>query len=475
MKKQLLTFLTLSVAFFGFSQITLVKDINPGSGNGSPANLYAFDNKIFFAARDNSGTNTGGTDVGTELWVSDGTEAGTVFVKDIRVGSTASAGIGFWFEYNNALYFSANNGGGSVLHKTDGTEIGTVETGDPGLFGAITVGSDIYAVNTPAGNKLWRFTGDNTAAAAPGSGNESIPGFNIIEFNGNILMYASLTSTVEANGIELHQYDPNTGIFSLVKDVNAGTGNSSIQNFVSTGTKVYFRTGSNAIWETDGTNAGTLEVTAVTNAGIGGITELYAWDGKIFFEGDTGASNDQLWVYDPIADTVTNLSNITGSVETGGNNHDPSDYAPLGDFLFYAGEVADDTRQWLFRTDGTTSERINDVIFDIDDLVVLNDELYFEGDDGNTGNELYKASQTTLSNGETILEIVNMYPNPAKDHVMFSQNMVGKTYTIFDAAGKQLSKGTLNSDRLDLNLASGLYLIRVKSDNSMLTKKIIIE
>lgn len=461
MKKQLLTFLTLSFALFGFSQITLVKEINP-SGDGNPRNMYAFDEKIYFDAND--GTN------GFELWVSDGTEAGTNLVKDINPSGTSAPGN--WFEYNNSLYFSANAGGGSALHKTDGTEAGTIATGDTGLFGPVLVGNDIYAINSQDSNNLWRFSGDGTAAAVAPNAINAL-GFNLIELNGKLLIVGTLPDT--SVGRELYEYDPSANSFTLIKDVDNATTNSGAQNFVSTGSKVYFRTGSNAIWETDGTEAGTLEVTAVTNAGISGILELYAWDGKIFFEGDTGASNDQLWVYNPAADTVTNVSNITGGTGTGANNHDPSDFAPLGDFLFYAGEIADDTRQWLFRTDGTTSVRINDVIFDIDDLVVLNDELYFEGDDGNTGNELYKASQTTLSNGEIILEIVNVYPNPAKDHVMFSQNMIGKTYTIFDAAGKQLSEGVLNSDRLDLNLASGLYLIRVKSDNSMLTKKIIIE
>lgn len=471
MKKQLLTFLTLSFALFGFSQITLVKEINPGTGNGNPGNLFVFDNKIFMSADDSSGTNTGGTDFGTELWVSDGTESGTIFVKDLNPGSSNSS-PNFWFVYNNNLYFSANGGAGSVLHKTDGTEVGTVTTGDPGLFGAISVGSDIYAVNTVAANSLWRFTGDGTAALATGAADLSIPGFNMIEFNGKILLYGEEADTEATIGIELHEYDPATSTITLIKDITAGAGNSGISNMVSTGTEVYFEAEGN-LWVTDGTVAGTQAVTAATS--LGGVASLYVWNGKIFFEGDDGASNDQLWSYDPVSDTVTNVSNITGGTGTGANNHDPSDFAPLGNFLFYAGEIADETVQWLFRTDGTTSERIDDVIFDIDDLVALNDELYFEGDDGTNGNELYKANQTTLSNGETVLEIVNVYPNPAKDHVMFSQNMIGKSYTIFDAAGKQLSEGVLNTDRLELNLASGLYLIKVKSDNSILTKKIIIE
>lgn len=461
MKKQLLLLFAITAMVLSHAQITIVKDINP-AGDSSPRNLYSFNGKIYFDANDGSN--------GFELWTSDGTEAGTFLVKDINPNGTSAPGN--WFEYNNTLYFSANSGGGSVLHKTDGTESGTLATGDTGLFGPILVGTEIYAVNSTDTNNLWKFTGEGTAAAVAPAAINAL-GFNLIELNGKLLIVGTVPGTTV--GRELYEYDPSTNNFTLIKDIDDATTNSGAQNFTSTGNKVYFRTGTNALWETDGTNSGTQEISVVTDAGIGGILELFAWDGKVFFEGDTGASNDQLWVYNPSDNTVTNVSNITGGTGTGANNHDPSDFAPLGDFLYYAGEIADDTRQWLFRTNGVNSVRIDDAIFDIDDLVVLNDELYFEGDDGTTGNELYKANQTTLSNGETVLEIVNVYPNPAKDHVMFSQNMVGRSYTIFDASGKQISKGTLTSERLNLNLSNGLYLIKVTSENSIFTKKIIVQ
>jgi ELWxxDGT repeat protein len=56
-------------------QVELVKDIFFGS-NGSAAynNLTEFNNQLYFTA--NNGINGG------ELWVSDGTSAGTTLVKD---------------------------------------------------------------------------------------------------------------------------------------------------------------------------------------------------------------------------------------------------------------------------------------------------------------------------------------------------------------------------------------------------------
>lgn len=471
MKKQLLLFIAAMTMFLGHAQITLVKDINPGAGNGNPSNLIVFDNKIFMSADDSSGVNTGGTDFGSELWISDGTAVGTTFVKDANPGSPNGA-PSFFFIYNGALYYSANSGSGNVLWTSDGTEAGTTETGTGFVFNPTELNGLIYYVNTTDSNALYVFDG-TTGVPAPiaGGGTSNLLGANLAAVNGKI--YCSTTYSEDSVGRELYAYDPATQLFTLIKDITAGTGNSSLSNFTTLGTDLYF-TLSGALWVSDGTEAGTTDVAVATSASLSGVSNLYAWDGKLFFEGDDG-SNDQLWVYDPVADTVTNVSNITGSTETGGNNHDPSDYAPYNGFLYYAGEVADNTSQYLFRTDGVTSARLNSVIFDIDDIVVYNDMLYFEGDDGVTGNELYQANPSTLSIGETELEIVNVFPNPAKDHILFSQSMIGNSYFIFDASGKQISEGTLNSNRLDLDLSSGLYLIKVKSDQGVFTKKIIVQ
>src|SRR5207249_9816837 len=55
--------------------ISLVKDIVPGAGSSSPDSLTRVGSILFFAAFR--------PDTGTELWRSDGTEAGTLLVKDV--------------------------------------------------------------------------------------------------------------------------------------------------------------------------------------------------------------------------------------------------------------------------------------------------------------------------------------------------------------------------------------------------------
>src|SRR5262245_42928931 len=77
---------------------------------------------LFFAANSNTTTNEG-----KELWKSDGTEAGTVLVKDVLSGVESSDPQQLTNLNGSLLFFSATTPEtGRELWKSDGTTTGTV-------------------------------------------------------------------------------------------------------------------------------------------------------------------------------------------------------------------------------------------------------------------------------------------------------------------------------------------------------------
>ncbi len=115
----------------------------------SPSRLTRVGNSVYFTAFEVEGSS------GIELWKTDGTFAGTSLVKDIIPGP-ADAAIGEFFNANGTLVFSADEAGfGREMWQSDGTSAGTRRIIDlnPGAIGSIPVpwadlnGKLIYVAN----------------------------------------------------------------------------------------------------------------------------------------------------------------------------------------------------------------------------------------------------------------------------------------------------------------------------------------
>lgn len=206
----------------------MVKDINvgswgaiPSSSLGDPINVIcSFNEGAFFVA------NNGNSGVGSELWKTDGTEAGTVLVKDIRLGAMSSD-IQELTEVNGILFFSATDGNAAPYHgqelwKSDGTEAGTVLVKDivPGTVnsnpGYLTpVGNHLFfAAGNGSSRVLWK--SDGTEAGTMSLGPESSPAY--ITHSGGFLYYSAYQS---GSGTEL--WVLHTGIMAVEEKE---TGNS---------------------------------------------------------------------------------------------------------------------------------------------------------------------------------------------------------------------------------------------------------
>jgi ELWxxDGT repeat protein len=138
----------------------LVRDLLPGPNGSSPRGLTRLGRHVLFSAQDLA--------LGNELWISDGSAAGTRLLKDIQVGTSSSLPQHF-VRIADRIYFSANDGSnGRELWISDGTTQGTrlladIQAGASGSFPAnLTVQHErLYfkADDGVRGSELWRTDG----------------------------------------------------------------------------------------------------------------------------------------------------------------------------------------------------------------------------------------------------------------------------------------------------------------------------
>jgi len=148
----------------------LVKDIFtdnsfPPPFGSNPMSFATFNNKVYFSAYDFT--------YGRELWVTDGTAAGTQLVKDLAPGDSNPLEL---IVYNNSLYFSALDQDYSrELWKSDGTAAGTVKFSNIGAGTAnancseLTImGPYLYMVAdaSDTGVELYRTNGSSVSLTA---------------------------------------------------------------------------------------------------------------------------------------------------------------------------------------------------------------------------------------------------------------------------------------------------------------------
>jgi len=486
---------------------SLITDLHPGtstnssgvtSGNGSsPTNLFVFNGDIYFSADDGSGTNSGGVDVGRELWKSDGTAAGTVLIKDIRSGSSGSSPFNF-FVYDSNLYFTAFDGN-SELWTTDGTTAGTTKVDLlPSVNGDVPNRAVVYIVDAfltvnanGNNNQLFQWSGFDNSGAIDGefavdatNPASIVDAREIVEFDNGLFLYMSYSpDDAQDVGLELYKYDVATNIYTLISDINPGVNgsgnplNSGISNFTPFLTSLYFEALGN-LYVSDSNTAN--EVPAANALGLGGVNNLTKMGDLLLFEADNGTTGDQLYRLDTNTGIITQLSFIAGA----NTNHDPSDYVMYNGFIYYSAEDDLDDERHLWRTDGNTIAQLDDTIINVDDLVELNDIIYFEGEDptansgAGTGRELFSFDPATASIDQlTGLGSIKLAQNPVKNNLILIGDITDvKRFSIYDLSGRVVKNGNMNnSSTVQHNLVTGAYILELYGSNNSKSLKFIVE
>jgi len=385
-----------------------VHGIDQSGAGSSPSSLLDVNGTLFFIAHEGIH--------GSELWKSDGTEAGTVMVTDIFPGQESSfpsfpppmANV------KGTLFFIANDGvHGSELWMSNGTRSGTVLVKDifPGkdsssldvsvLRPLTDVNGTLFFIANDGthGLELWKSDGTEAGTVmlkdirsdSHGSGPFSLAAVD------NILYLAANDGM---HGKELWRSDGTPAGTRMVRDILKGSRGSNPSLLTDLRGALLFEA-RHALWRSDGTRAGTLFLKRWKAIFVDDLTAVRR---KVFLAVREVNKGDQLWKSDGTSAGTLFMKDIHPRPTC-----IPNELTAVGHELFFnAGEHTHGQELW--KSDGTTvgTGLVKDVwpgpdrfpAFDQScqygpfELADVSGTLYFNTDDGTHGTELWKSDGT---------------------------------------------------------------------------------
>jgi trimeric autotransporter adhesin len=276
---------------------------------------------------------------GRELWVTNGTVAGTVMVKDINPGPSGSEPNQLTINNQGVLFFSANDGAhGSELWRSDGTAAGTTLVTDlrPGSVGSgpdelLSFNSDIYFIaGSGATYGLWRSNGAAAGTTAIVTQTARIRELTSV---GTVLFFITYDNASTANA--LFRHDTTTANTVLMKS-QLNILDRSLVSF-SNGVIFYAATPEAGAepWFSDGTTAGTRQLMDINPAHNGGVfpTSLNVLAGQLVFFGNPGTASSRYALYGSDGSTNgTQQLTAFGDINDGRPEEQP---AMLGNTLYF--------------------------------------------------------------------------------------------------------------------------------------------
>ncbi len=330
----------------------MIKDINPAATRSVSIinSIYVKIGSIFYFVADDGVHDW-------ELWRSDGTEDGTYMVKDIK---TNGSGLDVEFHYltnmNGILYFIADDGvHGKELWRSDGSESGTFMVKD------INIGS---------------------GGSSPSQ---------LVFING--ILYFSANDGV--NGRELWRSDGSESGTFMVKDIFQGANSSSPDSLTNIDGILYFgaRNGDGIeLWRSDGTSGGTVMIKDINQNGDSYPRDFVKLNNLIYFFADDGVHGRELWRSDGTSGGTVMVKDINLGVGDSVDLLGKSYMINIGNILYFKasdGVSAGKHGTELWRSDGTSggTVMIKDIrsgafSSNITDLIEFNGSLYFLAYDG---------------------------------------------------------------------------------------------
>lgn len=494
----------------------LVKNFYPGS----PYYLTNVNGTLFFAAENVA-------DTATQLWKTDGTNAGTVMITELPGGANG-LGISEIVNVNGILFFSAfikSTYKDRQLWKSDGTNAGTVllKIPNPGnngyLFNLTAVNNTLFfsASDPSNGQELWKSDGSPGGTTMvtdlyPGS-TGGVDGTWYCNINGTLFFQGSDAT----HSWELYKSDGTAGGTTHIECTGV-CGNNPKELINANGIVYYYAQEPNSgsgweIWRSDGTSGGTYMIKDIyPGFGNSSITAYYGYltnvNGIVYFKADDGVTGQELWktdgtssgtvkVKDISATTVgsvpKDLKNVNGTLyfnatdDILGNTVWKSDGTDAGTLMVtsagYPTVVIGNTWYFvagpgygLWKSDGTAAGDQLLTTYNYPgptNLIAVNDVLYYTVE-----SELWKYDPLTGINSSSIESNIGIFPNPFSSltTIKFSKEQKNTTIKIMDVSGREIKSITFCGKQLELEIEemkAGIYFLSITSEESTYYQKLI--
>jgi hypothetical protein len=117
---------------------------------------------------------------------------------------------------------------------------------------------------------------------------------------------------------------------------------------------------------------------------------------------------------------------------------------------------------WTFGDGGTSNEEVPEYTYT--DAGVYDVSLTVFSEDGNCSDQITVEVDVIVVNVDELSSEMNMWPNPARDYVIFESSVQIERLQVFDLNGRPMLDKQLASNRAKLELsgwASGVYIAKI--------------
>ena len=298
--------------------------------------------------------------LGAELYIWDPV-LGATLVKDINPGSSSSWPGSFytaWIDNRLVTFFTAISAtSGEDLWATDGTAAGTTRIKDFGpastqlIPGGIVAfnGQGYFFVHTDSGYGMWRSDGTQQGTVLVKDFGQSFAGGGSKEYNGRLYFMAQSPLF----GHELWSTDGTEAGTVMVKDINTGQASSTPFDYIESNGELYFAARHAdygvELWKTDGSEAGTTLVTDLYPGPIDGFpSDFLAHNGELFFAGRDPANGTELFR----TDGTPGGTGLFADINPGPGSSKPESLIEVAGTIYFSA-TSPSTGTELWNSDGT--------------------------------------------------------------------------------------------------------------------------